>query len=159
MKICHRHVSAALVAMTIALLGACADGGGNGEQPALNPSGTGAIGQPEGTGGGSPSPVATSPSTAPPLILTTPQAAAEHLYNAWKANDTAAASLGASSSAATALFAKTWLADTYFFGGCTQPTAPSECDYNWSGGVIAMMITGDPVAGFQVSSVSFGNAG
>jgi hypothetical protein len=91
--------------------------------------------------------------------LTTPQSAAEHLYNAWKANDAASASLGASSSAVTVLFAKVWQADTYFFGGCTEPTAPSECDYNWSGGVIAMTITGDPAAGFHVSAVSFGNAG
>jgi hypothetical protein len=143
----------------IALLAACTRGGSNGGQPASNPSGTGAIGQLDGTASGSPSPAGTSPSTAPPLILTTPQAAAEHLYNAWKANDTASASLGASSAAVTALFAKTWQADTYFFGGCTQPAAPSECDYNWSGGVIALMITGDPVAGFEVSAVSFGNAG
>jgi hypothetical protein len=143
-----------MVAVMIALLGACSS-----EQPASNPSGSGTIGQIDGTTTGPPSPVVSSPSTTPPLILTTPQAAAEHLYNAWKANDAASASLGASSSAVTALFAKTWQANTYFFGGCTQPTAPSECDYNWSGGVIAMMITGDPVVGFQVSAVSFGNAG
>ena len=142
----------ALVAVIVALLGACASGS-NGEQPGSNPSGTGALGEIDSTTSASP------PATAPPLILTTPQAAAEHLYNAWKANDAASASLGASSAAVTALFAKVWRADTYFFGGCTQPTAPSECDYNWSGGIIAMTITGDPAVGFHVSAVSFGNAG
>ncbi len=151
MKIHTRQVSAALVAVTMALLGACASRGSNGGQPGSNPSGTGAIGEVGSTASASP--------TAPPLILTTPQSAAEHLYNAWMANDQASASLGASSSAVTALFANMWQANTYFFGGCTEPTAPSECDYNWSGGIIAMMITGDPAAGFQVSAVSFGNAG
>jgi hypothetical protein len=142
----------------MALLGACAPGS-NGEQLESNPSGTGAIGEIDSTASASPSPACSPCSTAPPLVLTTPQSAAEHLYNAWKANDQASASLGASSSAVTTLFAKTWQADTYFFGGCTEPTAPSECDYNWSGGIIAMMITGDPAAGFKVSTVSFGNAG
>jgi hypothetical protein len=145
-----------LVAAMIALVAACNNGG----QPASNPSGTGTIGQVDPTSSGSPTPPCCGPpSPTSTLILATPQAAAEHLYNSWKANDAASASVGATSSAVTALFAKAWKADTYFFGGCTQPTAPSECDYNWSGGIIAMMITGDPVAGFQVSSVSFGNAG
>ena len=157
-KIHTRHVSAALVAVMIALLSACASGS-NGEQPASNPSGTGGIGQLDSTASASPTSGGAPTTTAPPLILTTPQSAAEHLYNAWKANDPASASMGASSSAVTTLFANTWQADKYFFGGCTQPTAPSECDYNWSGGIIAMMITGDPVAGFQVSAVSFCNAG
>jgi hypothetical protein len=99
------------------------------------------------------------PTTAPPLILTTPQAAAEHLYNAWKANDKTAAALGASSAAVAALFAKKWKSGVYFFGGCTEPVAPSECDYNWSGGIIAMKIDGNKTAGFRVVSVSTGSAG
>jgi len=157
-KIHKRYLSVALVAVIAALLGGCASGN-NGEQPGSNPSGTGAIGEIDSTASASPSAVCNPCSTPPPLILTTPQAAAEHLYNAWKANDMASAGLGASSSAVTALFAKAWQADTYFFGGCTEPSAPSECDYNWAGGIVAMTITGDPAVGFQVSAVSFGNAG
>ena len=126
MKIHKRHLSLPLIAVVMALLGACAPGS-NGEQPGSDPPGTGAIGEIDSTATDSPSPVCSPCSTAPPLILTTPQSAAEHLYDAWKANDQASASLGASSSAVTALFAKTWQANTYFFGGCTEPMAPSEC--------------------------------
>ncbi len=155
MRIDKRQVTAVLVAAMIGLTGACR----RGEQPASNPSGNGSIGQIDRTPSPSPSLVCCTPPSPPPLALTTPQAAAEHLYNAWKANDATSASVGASATAVAALFAKTWQADTYFFGGCTEPAAPSECDYNWSDGIIAMKIIGDPVAGFQVSAVSFGNAG
>jgi hypothetical protein len=105
-------------------------------------------------------PAATTPAPAPTApTLTTPQAAAEHLYTAWQAGDRATALLAASDAAVDEIFTMAWTADTYFFGGCTEPTAPSECDYNWSGGIIAMMIEGDATAGFRVVSVSAGSAG
>jgi hypothetical protein len=105
------------------------------------------------------SPTTTAPPAPTAPTLTTPQAAAEHLYHAWQAGDRATALLAASAAAVDEIFTMAWTADTYFFGGCTEPTAPSECDYNWSGGIIAMMIEGDATAGFRVVSVSAGSAG
>lgn len=104
---------------------------------------------------------ATTPASPEPTAptLTTPQAAAEHLYTAWQAGDRATALLAASDAAVDELFTMAWTAETYFFGGCTEPTAPTECDYNWSGGIIAMAIEGDATTGFRVVSVSAGNAG
>jgi hypothetical protein len=129
-------------------LGSAATGTG---APATLPSGPTAT---------TPAAGATTPGpTKTKLVLGTPKAAAEHLYAAWQARDTAKALLGASASAVTTLFAHTWTSGTYFFGGCTMPTAPSECDYNWSGGIVAMKIDGSASAGFRVTSVSFGNAG
>src|SRR5262245_14526039 len=66
------------------------------------------------SGGGSTTTSPAAGTTAPPptsaapsptkLILKTPQAAAEHLYNAWKANDKATAKLGATVAAVDKLF-------------------------------------------------------
>jgi hypothetical protein len=154
LKINRNPVPAGLVAVAtvaIALVGGCAKDTGNSVTP---PSATSTP-----TASTVASPTAVPTTTAPAPILTTPQAAAEHLYNAWKTNDKATALLAASSSAVNALFAMKWKASTYFFGGCTQPTAPSECDYNWAAGVIAMKIDGDAMAGFRVTSVSTGSAG
>jgi hypothetical protein len=146
-------VRALVVTAALALVGGCAQDTGNDTPPPTATSTTGSF----PTAGSSPTAATTT--TSPPLILKTPKAAAEHLYNAWKANDKATARLGASSSAVDALFAKKWKAGTYFFGGCTVPTAPSECDYNWAGGVIAMTIEGNATAGFKVTKVSMGSAG
>jgi hypothetical protein len=104
--------------------------------------------------------VGSAPSAGPsPLVLASDQAAAEHLYEAWQANDEQAALQGATSAAVEALFARDWGADTYFWGGCTGPDL-WECQYNSAQGVVIIMKTdGDSTAGWKVVSVSFGNAG
>ena len=158
LKINKSHAQAVLIAAAVALVGGCSPGTNNNSTPptATTPAGSSQLGSATPT---VPATTAPPPTTPPPLVLTTPQAAAEHLYNAWKANDKPTARLAASSAAVDALFAKKWKASTYFFGGCTEPVAPSECDYNWAGGIIAMKIAGDKTAGFRVTAVSTGSAG
>jgi hypothetical protein len=152
LKISRNVLATVLVTAAVALAGGCAPGASNGDTtpPAATTTSTPASVA---------SPTVVTTTTKPPLILTTPQAAAEHLYNAWMANDKATALLAATKSAVDALFAMKWKAGTYFFGGCTQPTAPSECDYNWAAGIIAMKIDGNATAGFRVIAVSTGSAG
>lgn len=155
MKISRSLVPAALAAVAIALVGACTS------SPSGTPTPTGAATSAAATGAPTSASAPTTAASSAPVapILTTPQAAAEHLYNAWVAKDKPTALLAASTTAVNALFAKTWKSGTYFFGGCTLPTAPSECDYNWSGGIIAMTIAGDATTGFRVTAVSTGSAG
>lgn len=88
--------------------------------------------------------------------LSTPTEAAQHLYEAWQAGDQAMAATGASHDAVAHLFAHTWTADTYFFGGCSSSV---ECDYNYADGVIRMTIGAAPTGGYTVTDVVFGSAG
>lgn len=97
-----------------------------------------------------------TPVTSAPPVFTTAEAAAKHLYNAWKAGDKAAALQGASQSAVDALFSEDWKAGTYFFGGCSDDT---QCQYNWAQGAINMTISGNASSGFIVTGVDRGNAG
>jgi len=91
--------------------------------------------------------------------FTTPKAAAEHLYNAWKNDDRPGALQGATKYAVDSLFATGWVDNTYFFGGCTQNSGPSECDYNTSSGAYRMMIIPAPGGGYLVDELLIGNAG
>lgn len=157
MKIGRNRAQVIALAAAVVLAGGCALGRtGSSGGPKESPVGGVTTTPPAPTPTPTPTPAKTTP---PPLILKTPQAAAEHLYNAWKANDKPTALLAASSSAVTALFKIKWKTGVYFFGGCTTPTAPSECDYNWAGGIIAMHISGNATSGFKVTSVSTGSAG
>lgn len=157
MKISNRYARSVLVGLAIALASGCTPGtSDSGTPPASSSAGAYTTETAPPT---TAPPTTAVPTTPPAPVLTTPQAAAEHLYNAWKAGDKPTALLAASDSAVTTLFATKWKASTYFFGGCTEPTAPSECDYNWSGGVIAMKIDGTATAGFRVIKVSMGSAG
>ena len=102
-------------------------------------------------------PVTTPPAEpAPPPVFTTAEAAAKHLYNAWKAGDKTTALQGASQSAVDALFSEDWKDKTYFFGGCSDDT---QCQYNWAEGAINMTISGNASSGFTVTAVDRGNAG
>jgi len=153
----NRPVWALLLATAAAVLVGCSPGNTNaGGNQALGSAASSATTAPPTTAASTPSPVVTTP---PPLILTSPKAAAEHLYDAWRTRNRTAALQGAATGAVDTLFAKTWQANTYFFGGCTTPTAPSECDYNWAQGALAMKISGNATAGFRVDTVSFGSAG
>src|SRR5262249_6528664 len=96
------------------------------------------------------------PATTPAPVLTTAQAAAEHLYNAWKAGDKPTALQGASQAAVDALFSKAWKDGTYFCGVGSDDT---QCQYNFAAGVINMTISGNASAGFTVTAVDRGNAG
>lgn len=156
----NRHATAALlVAVAIGGVGGC--GGPSTTTPA--DSSSPAAGGPAApttvsTGAATPT-VSVTPTTAASLALTTPKAAAEHLYDAWRANDRLSALEGASAIAVDTLFSEAWTADTYFFGGCTRATAPAQCQYNWAAGTIIMMIDGDAVQGFRVTATSFDTAG
>jgi hypothetical protein len=144
------------VAAVIGLLAGCSSSG---------KGGAGALGTPDPTPAATATATATVTATATatvtatasaPAKLTTPEAAAKHLYNAWMAGDKTTAGQGAASSAVTALFAKTWKTGTYFFGGCSTAT---QCQYNYATGAIMMTISGSASAGYVVTNVEFGSAG
>jgi hypothetical protein len=157
-RIGRNRAQVILFAAAVVLAGGCALGrAGSDGGPKSSPVGGATTTPPPSTP--TPTPVVTTTPPPPPLILTTPQAAAEHLYNAWKANNKPDALRGATTSAVTALFKIKWKTGVYFFGGCTTPTAPSECDYNWASGIIAMHISGNATSGFKVTSVGTGSAG
>jgi hypothetical protein len=142
------------VAAALGLLAACSSAG---------KEGSGALGTPAPTVTATVTATASVTATATvtataaaPAKLTTPEAAATHLYNAWRAGDKTTAAQGASAAAVTALFTKTWKASTYFFGGCSTA---SQCQYNFATGAIMMTISGSASAGYTVTKVEFGNAG
>jgi hypothetical protein len=131
-----RYVAVALLTAVVAVTAGCEDVPDEDEFPQNSAS---------------PSP------TASTLVLASDQEAAEHLYEAWQANDRQTAGLGASAAAVDALFGTAWQPD-YFWGGCTGPDL-WECQYNSAQVAVIMKLEEDPVTGWKVVSVSFGNAG
>jgi hypothetical protein len=151
----------------LALAGACSSDKPSGDGALATPTPTATVATtptatPAATATPTPTPTATrtlsvTPTATPtPVKLTTPTAAAKHLYDAWKAGDKPTALRAASSAAVTTLFATAWKDGTYFFGGCSTS---KECDYNFATGIVKMTIAGSKSAGYTVSEVEFDSAG
>jgi hypothetical protein len=97
---------------------------------------------------------ATAPSTTPGVKLTSAAAAANHLYEAWKAGDRTKALQAANERAVTALFSRPF--NTATFRGCDEPSQlGADCSYRYEGGALVMHVTGDGTTGFIVETAEF----
>lgn len=107
----------------------------------------------------------TTTSTAPPTSSTTttlpsgpatsPQAAADGLFNAWKANNQDDASRYAKPQAVSKLFAHPYSNDgtQYDKQGCTPQGGQFNCAWTYQGGSMQMTVEAWPGGGFVVDSV------
>jgi hypothetical protein len=105
----------------------------------------------------------TTASTAPPTSTSTtipngpaqsPQAAADGLYNAWKANNQDDASHYAKPQAVTKLFAHPYSSGTtYDRQPCTPQGGQFNCAWTYEGGSMQMTVEAWPGGGYVVDSV------
>ena len=97
---------------------------------------------------------ATPPSSTPGVKLTSPAAAANHLYEAWKAGDRAKALQAANERAVTELFGHPF--NTASFRGCDEPDQlGADCSYRYEGGGLILHVIGDATTGFIVETAQF----
>jgi len=85
----------------------------------------------------------------------TPDAAAEGLFNAWKAKDRTAAAKFASEAAVTKLFKEGGGAEGLSFQGCEKDGDSYTCGYYYEGGGLIMHVKGSETAGYRVESTEF----
>ena len=98
---------------------------------------------------------ATPPTSAAPAVkLTSPKAAADHLLDAWRANDRTKALQAANERAVTALFGRPYNAVS--FRGCDEPDQlGADCSYRYEGGGLVLHVNGDAGTGFIVETAEF----
>ena len=107
-----------------------------------------------------PSPQAT-PSTSPsPTMstqdkLTTPEAAAKGLFEAFGRHDRAAAAKYASDAAVNKLFKESTGTEGMQSQGCNEEEGDLNCAYSYEGGALIMHMKGNKSDGYKVDSVEF----
>ena len=139
----RRHVLPLVVALGF-VTGAC----GSDDQPAMEGP------FPQITTTTSTTVQATPPASVPGVKLTTPTAAANHLYEAWRTGDRTKALQAANERAVSALFARPF--NSASFRGCDEPSQlGADCSYRYEGGGLIMHVTGDATTGFIVETAEF----
>jgi hypothetical protein len=107
-----------------------------------------------------PSPQAT-PSISPSQTLssqdklTTPDAAAQGLFEAFGRHDRAAAAKYASDAAVTKLFKESTGTEGMEFQGCNDEEGKLNCAYRYEGGGLIMYVKGSKADGYKVDSIEF----
>ena len=109
-----------------------------------------------------PSPQATPASTATPDrtvssadVVSTPEAAAQGLFNAFGRHDRDAAAKFASAAAIAKLFKESTGTEGMQFQGCNDEEGDLSCAYSYEGGGLIMHIKGSSSNGYKVESIEF----
>lgn|ERR687884_1020488 len=109
-----------------------------------------------------PSPQASPTASATPAksmstedTVSTPEAAAQGLFNAFGRHDRDAAAKFASDAAVTKLFKESTGTQGMQFQGCNDEEGELNCAYSYEGGALIMNIKGSASTGYKVASVEF----
>lgn len=88
--------------------------------------------------------------------LTTPEKAAKHLFNAWKAGDGNRGLEAASSGAVRTLFRTRYGGVGHLFQGCETEAAGRRCAYSYEGGAMFMHARrSSPGGGYWIRSIDY----
>ena len=104
-----------------------------------------------------PSAVATSSSpaaTSNPQKLTSPEEAARHLFDSWKAGNRAEALKFADQDAVDEVFSRPYTGPDPEFMGCDHEVDHYFCRYRYEGGSTTYRVDGGISAGYQVTEVT-----
>lgn len=87
--------------------------------------------------------------------VSSPQAAADGLLNAWKTKDEAEAAKFATVAAFTKLFKEGGGPSGMESQGCSEEGNTHDCAYTYPGGSVHMYVKGSESAGYKVDSIEF----
>lgn len=87
--------------------------------------------------------------------LTTPEAAAQGLFEAFGRHDRAAAAKFASDAAVSKLFKESTGTEGMEFEGCNEEEGKLICAYRYEGGGLIMYVKGNKTDGYKVDSIEF----
>ena len=87
--------------------------------------------------------------------LTTPEAAAQGLFEAFGRHDRAAAAKYASDAAVNKLFKESTGTEGMEFEGCNNEEGKLNCAYRYEGGGLIMYLKGNKSDGYKVDSIEF----
>jgi len=87
--------------------------------------------------------------------LTTPEAAAQGLFEAFGRHDRAAAAKFASDAAVNKLFKESTGTEGMEFEGCDEDEGKLDCAYRYEGGGLIMHMKGSKSDGYKVDSIEF----
>jgi len=87
--------------------------------------------------------------------LTTPEAAAQGLFEAFGRHDRAASAKYASEAAVSKLFKESTGTEGMHFQGCNEEEHDLNCAYSYEGGALIMHMKGNKTDGYKVDAVKF----
>ena len=97
----------------------------------------------------------TAPALSASGVLTSPEAAAAWLFNAWRNGNRTSAGRFASDAAVETLFGHDFNQPAPAFESCSSGGGLTVCLYTFSGGSIAMYVNGDATSGYTVNAVDY----
>jgi hypothetical protein len=134
-----------LVSLAVLLLNGC------GKTASNKTTTTNATASPKATAEVSKSPSGTSVGTK----ISTPDAAANGLLEAWKTKDESEAAKYATEAAFKKLFKEGDGPEGLSSQGCSDEDKTYDCAYTYEGGALIMHVKGDEAAGYKVDSIEF----
>ena len=87
--------------------------------------------------------------------ISTPEAAADGLLDAWKTKDESVAAKYATDAAFEKLFKEGGGPEGMSSQGCSEEGKTYNCAYTYEGGALIMYVKGDETAGYKVNSIEF----